>query len=398
LRRSTSGALALGPAALLLAASTIRAAEVPPSAYSQSVLAPVELLDDDNLMFLFPQHGAALSTQIQMTGEGSNFNVPAVGATGRVGGQALMLLASDYESVHDIQALTLAQAAWAAGGSGWRVGLAIRASRSSDSFHRTTTESEQVTSVDTRVSEVRYSEAALGWSWRGERAFLDVVGEIFREDSKTSLFDSSSSNTSTFDAETDPKLRGRGAVRLSVPVSSRTELRGWGSYRQLSNSLDVVQVVGSVPDTARADHYGHEWSVALAVVHSSEVGLTRAYARYENLRSPEVPNESFGSTSLVRRKLDLVEGGFSLEQPIWWELRFLAGFYSAFALQETLSTRVRFFNNEVERQGDTSETLTQAFAWGLQRTIRMLDLTASLRTDLALTDLFVRLDAKVRFP
>jgi hypothetical protein len=396
LRRSTSGALALGPAALLLATSTIRAAEVPPSAYSQSVLAPVELLDDDNLVFLFPQHGAALGSQIQMTSE--LFIRPAVGATGRFGGQAAMLLASDHVPVFDISStMTLAQAAWAAGGPRWRAGLAVRGSRERSSADRSTTEGDEVTRVQTSESVVRYSEAALGWSWRGERAFLDVVGEIFREDAEASAFDSSSSDTSSFAAETRPKVRGRGAVRFSVPVSSRTELRGWGSYRQLSNSLEIVQLVGTIPDTARADQYGHQWSVALAVAHAGDAGLTRAYARYANLRSPEVPSETFGDASLVRRKSDLVEGGFSLEQPIWWELRFLAGFRSAFFLEETLRTRVFSFNDQVERESDTNETLSQSFSWGLQRTIRMFDLTASLRTDLAISDPFVTLDARIRF-
>ncbi|MGH2570038.1 MAG: hypothetical protein ACRDGR_02350 [bacterium] len=397
MRRSISAGILLGAAGLLSAAPPVLAAEVPPSAYANSVLAPVELLDDDNLVFLFPQHGMALPGQIQAT-VGSSFGVPGVGVTGRFGSQAAMLLASDHDSVHRVQAMTLAQAAWAAGGTRWRVGLAVRGSRAGDTTDRQVMEGEDVTRVDTSESVVRYSEVALGWSWRGERAFLDVVGEIFREDAELSAFDSSSSDTSAFAAATNPNVRGRGAVRFSVPVSSRTELRGWGSYRQLSNSLEVVRLAGPVPDTARADHYGHEWSVALAVVHASEAGLTRAYARYANLRSPEVPNESFGDASLVRRKFDVVEGGFSLEQPIWWELRFLAGFRSAFALTELLSTSTRSFNNSVERQGDTGEILSQAFSWGLHRTIRMLDLTASLRTDLALTDLFVTLDAKVRFP
>lgn len=401
MRRSTSGALALGPAALLLAASPASAAEVPTSAYSQSVLAPVELLDDSNLVFLFPQHAAARPGQIQMTAVGGgapffNAGVPAAGATGRLGSQAAMLLASDHRAIH-AGVMTLAHVGWATGGTRWRVGLAARGTRfeSSSDFRREF--GNEVPDVQTRETTIRYSEAALGVGWRGERAFLDIVGEIYREDAEIRSFFSSRFDTFSVDVATNAKIRGRGAARFGIPMSSSTELRGWGSYRQLSNSLDVVQLVGTVADTVQVDYYGHEWSVALAVVHESETGIARAHARYANARPPALPEGfSDGTLQVDRRKVDHVEGGFSLERPIWWDLRFLAGFRGTFLLQEALTTSTSS-DGEVVTRSETTELLLNAFSWGAQRAIGMFDLTASLRTDLDLTDLFVTLDARLRF-
>jgi hypothetical protein len=394
LRRSTSGRIDFRAiAACLLAAAPAPAAEVPASAYSQSLLVPVELLDDDNLVFLFPQHGMELETQIQMTTI-DGFELLGAGATGRFGTQAAMLLASDHQLIH-ADLTTLAQVAWAAGGSRWRAGLAARGTRFESSFENRTTRNGEVRDAEGRDRILRYSEAALGVGWRGERAFLDIVGEIYREDAEIRSFHTSPFDTFTVDFETNAKIRGRGAARFGIPLSSGTELRGWGSFRQLSNSLDAAQFP-SVTGAVQIDHYGHEWSVALAVVHASTTGLARAYARYANVRSPAVPDETFGSLSVERRKLDVVRGGFSLERPIWWELRFLAGFHGTFGLGETVTTRTRS-DGDVETFSLTTEQLSNEFSWGVQRAIGMFDLTGSLRTDLELTDLFVALDARLRF-
>jgi hypothetical protein len=394
-RRTRIAALIGG---LIVAAAPARAADVPASAYSVAVQTPIVLLDDANLVYLFPQHGTSLATQLQMSANGSSAH--AAGGNMRFGRQAGFLLGHTSRFGLDSLSGTLAQTGFATGGDRWRAGVALRGSRHRDSRDNRDDQNEVVTRVDFRESTVDYTEAALGVSWFGERSFVDVLVEAIHEDSKVSSFYASSSDTSGFDGTTDTKIVWRGAARLAIPVSPRTEVRAWGSFRDQSTTWDYVQLTNSVVDTSRTDLYGHQWSVALAVVHApDETSLTRAYARYDNSRPPEAPDRyPYGSSFQTERtKSDVVRAGFSLERPIWWELRFLAGFAGSFVFHERVSTRLDS-DGDVDKDVTTTESLSQSFSWGLRREINAFDLTASLRTDLALTALFVYLDAKIRLP
>lgn len=377
------------------------AAEVPASARSVAVQTPVELLDDDNLVYAFPQHGLSLPTQLQMSTASSwpyETSVQATGANARFAQFAGLLLAH-RESIGGLSS-SLAQTGFAAGGSRWRVGLAVRGARARDAFERRDDIGEVVTRVEFQETTVDHAEAALGASWRGERGFVDLLVEAARQDSKISWFTASSSDTTGLDQNTDAGIRWRGALRIAAPVTDRTVIRGWGSFRDLSTSWRAVDLANSTVETYRTDLYGHEWSVAFAIEHErDDAGRTRAFARYANARPPAAPNpERFGDPrTTFREKSDRVQAGFSLERPIWWELLFLAGFQGSFEFREDVQF-TRGTDGSVDQRVTTDEFLTQNFSWGLQRAIGPFDLTASLRADLALTDLFGYLDARIRFP
>jgi hypothetical protein len=68
----------------------------------------------------------------------------------------------------------------------------------------------------------------------------------------------------------------------------------------------------------------------------------------------------------------------------------LAGLRSSFTVIEDEFVRTRA--DGLERTSNVDELLRQQFAWGLERRFDRFELTGSMRTDLALSDLFVALD------
>jgi len=374
------------------------AADAPGTAYSASVLTPVQLLEDAILFHQFPQLGSSLPTEVHMSAASASFGNPdirALGANGRWGGQSAFLLSHDEPVV---SSSNLLQAGFGGAWGAFRAGLAGRGSRFRDTNEDTDRFSDD--SYRTRFSEtvVEHGEVALGVGWSGGRAFLDLLGELQWNDGQENAFEASFDDTTGFDLDVDPSLRPRIAARWSVPVAAHTDLLGYATFQDASFTADLVSFVGGAVATNRLDDYGHRWEVAVAVTNTPRPStLTRVHAAYRNVRPGPAYDALTGfSPGLQTRRTttDVVQLGFSLERAIWWDLRFLAGLQAAFTFTDTST---RFESPDESRLDDrTTESLSQAFAWGLHRSFDPFVLTASVRTDLQLLEPIVALDARLR--
>jgi hypothetical protein len=375
------------------------AGDAAPSAYAESQAMPAFLLETTWLGHLHPQAmilgpsrlGAMASSAFEGTG-----GMQAV-LRGRDG--ALFVLS---QSNVDLSSVTLsgdmlqAGAAWRLGGA--RLGAVVRGTLTRDDQSSV---DQSGSSSNTRAEELRADriETAVGLGWGEGRVYFDLTFEAFRERFETFTRQITSRDEFEIDIDGTPVTRYGGAAHLGLPGPWSTRLGFAGSFADHTARVSVDYVLpDSIVGTSRRDEYGHRWRSGLTVERDLNTGTLRFFALYENLDGPAEYSRLFSSYREYHtvRDTDTVQFGASLRRPFWRESLLLIGLQNLFHLEKRRTFR-QLDDGSLDYDTETTERITRTFGWGLQRTFDNLDLTGSMRTDLALEGLFASLDAIYRF-
>ncbi len=123
---------------------------------------------------------------------------------------------------------------------------------------------------------------------------------------------------------------------------------------------------------------------------------THVFGHYENARSPVTHGTSRPERRSSRTTTERVDFGLSLERPLWRDVSLLAGFRSRFQVRAEEYWEVRPDEGRESHRG-VEEELTQSAAWGVRGAWGNFDLVGAMRMDLSLGDLFLRIDAGLRY-
>ena len=399
--RSPSIALALSLLGLALPAT---AAEVPPTAYSRSVLVPPELLGHFSLLFVYPHLAGSTDGQLLATAA-SGSSAPGAGANLRAGSNGIFVLSQTATTVPRGFATTyrVFQIGWGVKVGDLGLGLAGRASQ-----NRTLSEDGTVYfddrdgSQSTRDEDFKNREVGLGLGYSRSRFQADVeLGVCFESNVATSRF-VRGDETRQAELRTDNDPRPTVAARLVVPAGSGTDLILAGSFRDGRLRADGFRrdVVDSTEsfEEVHIERYGHQWTVGAALeIPNERWGIGRLFMHYENVDGRPRPFSARSDIrDFVEYDFERVRAGISIEREVWWEVTLLSGLQSSFEI-------FRESREELERDGDSrlfrtvDESLDHDFAWGVRRSFSQIDLIGSMKLNLEVLDPFFSLDIGLRF-
>ncbi|MGQ0721109.1 MAG: hypothetical protein ACT4PE_05980 [Candidatus Eiseniibacteriota bacterium] len=400
LRRAGGVSLRCGSVVSAVAFAGIQAAsagEVPETARTQSLLVAGEFLEAADLVYQYPQLAGGVPSQLFASTRGSFFEAaPVIKAIGRSDAAALFLLSQPFSGVGVAADSHLLQLGFASHWGALRLGAAVRGStdRWETGYGTDYTDPMDIDYEELRELAESYAEGALGVGVGNEATFADLVVESYRETFEVGALSRDSGDTLETRIDAVPRIRFRGALRCGFPGPEGTQVRVIGDFQSRSTKFELVEVRGLISSpTTLVKSYGHRWTAGLAVSGTSAEGThARVHAFYRDRRGPDAFVGQI-STPLPKqsvRRQDVFLG-VSLERDIWYDLRLLAGLRSSFTVSESDMRRTRY-DYSVERNSNVDETLGQQFAWGVQRRFERVDLTASMRTDLALSNLVLALD------
>ncbi len=393
---------------LVLTTGSPRAGEVPLSALSSSLLVPGEFLEGPSLAYAFPQWGARFESRAYFTSGSFSFSgSSSEGASGvlwNLDRQAVFLLSQPYETTTLDLSPNLTQVGWAADWGPVGVGAAIR--------YAEETEDQTETDLDEGVSNwasetsqnMECTELSVGLGFGASNARVDIVGDLRRETSSLHLHGDSVPDTSDVRVDSESPLGGKITARVAVPVSEHARILLVGSFDDTSIDRDFVLRHLGVADsvaTFRDREYGHRWTAGIAwEMERPEFGRIRTHGFYFHDRDPAA-FEGRGrsgrvSWTGVRVKEERALFGVSLERELFPDTVLLAGFRGAFTVREWRSSRQET-NSEVRYEREVDEYLSREFAWGLTHSWRNVDLVGAMRGNLSLSQLFLRIDASIRF-
>jgi hypothetical protein len=391
-----------GPVALLgLAAALVlppvrlaSAGEVATTARSQSLLIPGEFLDAPDILHRFPHLATAVSSRLFASSP--EFETLSGGTVASSGSAAGFLLGQPFNGISVRTGGYLVQAGGALAWRGLRVGAALRAStdRVEQSYRQDYADPQQTDRVQMDETTEQQLEGALGFGVGGNERFVDLVWEPYREDFEAlySDIDYYSGGVETLLVSVDALARFRHAVAVRGGFGAGDlRIRLAGDFQDRTARADVVE--RAPPEATirpREKRYGHSWTAGVAVSGVFESGtLATVHVRYRDVRGPVV--QAYYRIEQQTLRTEEVLLGVSLERPIWYELRLLAGMRSAFTVRNE-GRRAYERDGTIYGSSLVDETVSQQFAWGLTRSFERLELTGSMRTDVALSDLFLTLD------
>jgi hypothetical protein len=381
--------------------------EIPDNAYSRSLLIPPELLEHESLVFQYPQMAAGHESQVlAMANSGSSET--GVGGILRSGSSRFFLLSQPVFSMTlsrgsfssiTREPLRLIQGGWALETDSARLGIAARASRlrerRDDKDFFPDDESRNRTSYS--ESRVNRWEASIGAGLRADHVLFDVAIEITREDLELGglYLDRNDTLAINVDGRTDGGLGA--AARLELPLGKATSIRFAGKFLDMSIRGDQRQWIQGEPISTSFRDYGHAWSAGVSVnIESERSHVWRWFGHYSNFRGGETLNtRSRADLDASLHEVDLVRVGLSLERPIRDEFILMAGVRSSYQ-RETI--RVQDDSGTALRESRVeNEDISEDFSWGLTRAYRDLLLTGAMSTTLELDNLFLSMDARLRF-
>ena len=388
-------------ATVMLAGTPAIAVETPSSAVSESRVTPPALVDHPNLLHTHPQYSATLDPMFLLSAEGrysSYGSFAAIYGSGRARG---FLGTRPFFAPALGHSVTIIHggASWHHGGLRVGAGFGVGRNLAEDSDLDTNPEGEE--RVGATEEETTITEGVLGLGFEGGFGSFDVTWGVYREDASLWTLRSSPLDTTTFRLESDPPILSHVAVRTEIPFGDRFTLVGTGSFREhtVVQTVDGFDREGLVHESYRA--YGHAWATGLSVAIPASTGTTtHVFGQYENDRSPTSHRGYDGYRALLHETTQIaterIHFGLSFERPLWKEISLLAGFRSLFTIRAQSSKRVESDGNS-ELRHSVDEDLTQSFGWGVRGQWRNLDLAGAMRKDLAISNLFLRVDASLRY-
>jgi hypothetical protein len=399
------------------------AAPIPGTALSQSLQMPTELVPSDEAnQYLFPQHAAAADQALLGFGAAGAQSVAGSGVRGRLGESSvsfLYLRAYRFATALDVETPPVYLLGWGHELGGLRFGAAyswsVRGDRRRLSATRTTSVFDRTEDTQSEFQTVGHHQASIGLGWGGNHGWsLDVVGELAWERLDYRFRDTEESLSGAYFRKLDENfttlsgdLLPGGALRARVPFGSRVHLLGFGSYREIS--FDAVHTIRSefhdsngsrVDERTEMDHHhGQEWYAGAAFelgkdwrwIASAFWESRREAWRYRLRRqtatreSDDVQALRLGvATTFPIGKVTTVRAGYSMTDRRSEETRENI-YYGAYS------------GSSVHTEVFGQDWVRHDFGWGATHSIRFLDLTGSMRHDLAFGDLFLRLDLRARF-
>lgn len=411
----------LGIAGIAVTALPATGGPVPETALSQSVQIATELLPDDEAnQYLFPQHAAGAAPALLGFGAAGEGSVEGSGVRARVGASSISFL-----YVRSVRAATATftsypryQVGWAGNGAGLRFGAAYAWSVRGDRARRTFTPQgsvfDRIESTRSDFETVGHHHAAVGLGWGDGDAAVDVVGEFAWERLDSRFREAEETLSGPYFRsleETVTHLRGDflpgGAIRIRLPVASRVRWLGFGTYREIS--FDETRTIrnefhdsnGSRTDlTTTTDHHGgSEWSAG-ATLELGRDWRWIASAFRESRREAWRYRPGRSSAQRVRERVDVLRLGVATVFPLGRATAVRAGWAMTDRRGEETVQSVAYSGSGAPRihgESDAVGGVSHDFGWGATHTIGFLDLAGSLRHDLALGALFLRLDLRARF-
>lgn len=377
---------------------TAWAAEYANSALATSLGMAPELVDEMSLLFRLPQRAGLTSSRLFALFNREYYYSPfeqfptvvsSFGVVAQTHGNSFFLFAQPSSFLGN---RTFLQAGWGGTWSIWRAGIAVRGGR---------TESE---SSDSRVyhdgrtygseSSSRFSlwEGSVGIGVGGEEgAALDAALDVRRPEQEAHAL-SMQPDTSFSWLESPSDVFYEVVGRLRLPLSSNAALVAVGSWGLMETDLEnaVTRQDSLVRHTTaqRLERWSGGALVSFATARIDWLGLS-FYWRHE-----EVPS-SVSATSINGDRAEQIVLSVALRQRVWRELQAQGGVH---LLRGKTGSVNRGFNSSYDyTYEDEQETFAGSFTWGLSGTWRRFDGRVALDQRLDLGNLFVALDAVMRF-
>lgn len=389
------------------------AAEIPRTAYSQSLTLSPVFLDSESLIYQFPQQAARFPGQILLSrGPSSEQSVLAMAAPGVQRWFLLVnpLYFADSPSpfLDDFNS-AFVQFGWAAEAKPFRIGLAARgaAGRSGsedlDVHYRNGQEYEAYVSAND--SRWRAQEVAFGIGLDRGRAVLDVLMEGRWEALDQGAVRERTANQITTESSVvglhhweRPMLSG--SLRAVLPLGDQRKLTAagdWGGthhkWDALVSGFDAATVVDSF---AVLERYQDAWSAGCSYeIPTGHLDRIIVAALYDSWRLPAFETRYYYaeriSTSTRRGSL-----GLSAIRSLRPSLTAFAGFRSVFEYSRTIRERIEGLDSYSHTES-RSEDLTHGFAWGARYVWKDVTLTGAVSTDLRLDNPFTAVDLRYSF-
>jgi len=182
------------------------------------------------------------------------------------------------------------------------------------------------------------------------------------------------------------------AGRLRLPLGSKAALVAVGSWGLMESDLEnaITRQDSLVQRTLeqRLERWSGGALVTFTTPHIDWLGIS-FYWRHE-----EVPS-SLSTTSVNGDETEQMVVSVALRQKIWRELRALGGVH--FLRQKTKDVNQGFNSSYDYSFESEQDTFAGGFTWGLSHTWRRFDARVALQETLDLGNLFVALDAVMRF-
>jgi hypothetical protein len=403
----------------LVAPAGAVAAEVPSSAYAQSLSTEPDFLEHPSLVFLHPARGVLEGRRIFVldtyVGPGAAGGVWTLGrsrilllsprgsvqAQGTPGRVPLEVLAAGSTSA--------LRAGWAVPLGGLRAGISASGEVWKDSDTRETLvlESESRYAYEYLVSETNWRAwtalAGIGVG-SGRRAF-DLTWETRWEKRDDVYIRARQTNTAVdtliVSFEGDERPIPGAHLRVRSPLGAKTDLvlvGDWFGHEERRPGRLRGTIFGFDVDSSRVETgYRDGWRVGLAASQRIEpVDFVLLSVAYRHDRGPFYTVGSSGPRRQYATARSLALGA-SAREPLRQDLALHLGVRRSYRLYKSTDESGSVGTSSGRYEVDTSRTdqMSQEFDWGLDWTWRNLRLTGALSSTLALERPFLTLDASL---
>ncbi|HZM17602.1 MAG TPA: hypothetical protein VFE28_16530 [Candidatus Krumholzibacteria bacterium] len=380
--------------ALAYAATDAGAGEFPITAFSSSLSTLPEYVDEEALLFQFPQRAGVTNTRLFAFGLGSR---EALGVAGNWGSHGFFLLSQQGT----LFGSSLLQGGWGASWRGLRLGVAGRAARTHDEAGSLYTSQDpfygnQLT-VDFDGTERTLWEGSFGLGLGGKNAEVDLAVDVTSIQAELTYlhldYGRPPADTTLVHLESTEDLGLGGVARLRWHLGGGVEVVGAGSWHRVEDNYDGLEYIASRLSTVLLEHELESWFAGLSVSFpAGRIDWIAFTAHWQHLEDGQ-RNSSARNQSTVTDEDGILS--VALRQQLWQDLWGQAGVEIGYSQLERHETRLSSDGQSLQERVSTSSTLSENFAWGVSYVWRNVDLRAAVRETLPISNLFFALDFTV---